>query len=327
MMNSTSGSVGTNNSYTVNNSTNIAADRTVELWVMCSINIAISLFVIIGNSLILWTVYKVESLHTVTSMFIANVSVVDLLTGFVVISMSVTTDFIMPLIKDTYTLNKQFCIARTFMLAFLYGLSLFGLIGIAIERYVAVIYPLRYNSLLTVNKAKVMIASIWLYILTISVVMFIDGVNVFQAEQECSMNNTLNRSYFTFIQINILVPILVIVFVYSKITWVALKHRSKIICQLASVDNARAVAYKNEHSIVKAATIVNVVFIIMYGQFVIISSVRSESEWYKTVWDVSSAIIRLNSGVNPWIFGICHKKYKNALLFALKIKPNEVLSE
>ncbi|CAH1795104.1 unnamed protein product [Owenia fusiformis] len=326
-MNSTLGQDMAANHTLIDNTNNTSRQpgEIHKLWVDLTINIFICLFTITGNGLLLWTVYKVESLQTVTNMFIVNLSGVDLFTGVIVLPMAMATNYVIPLITGNYIQNKFVCLLKTFLLLSCNGLSVLGLIGIAIERYIAILYPLRYINLMTVNKAKIFIVSLWVYILSITLIMFIDGLNVYQHGQQCTTNNTLEPSYFMLLKMNIFLPVLVTIIVYSKIAWVAYKHRVKIHSELASIDNARAVAYKNEHSFMRTSTIVNVVFIIMYGQFMIISSIKlsPEPEWYRTLWNVSSAILWLNSGVNPWIYAMRHKKFKKAMLFALKIKPNE----
>ncbi|CAH1781569.1 unnamed protein product [Owenia fusiformis] len=301
----------------ITNSLNYGGRQLV--WVFLSINILVSLFIIVSNGLVLWTVYKIEALRTVTSMFIVNLSVVDLLVG-VFILFIIVTDTIMPLAYDTYTPKKFLCIGRAFFLGFLFMASLFGLIGVAVDRYVAIVHPLRYVSIMNVTKAKIMLVCKWAYILSITAVMFIDGVNVYQPGQGCAMGDTLNSSYFIFIKLNLLIPVFIIFVLNGKILYVAFKQRTKIINELASIDNASAVAYKNEHSIMKATTIVNVIFIIMYGQYMVIDPLKLDTEWFTTIWQISAIIMRLNSGVNPWIFVMFHKKYKKAFLVALKLK-------
>ncbi|CAH1775582.1 unnamed protein product, partial [Owenia fusiformis] len=259
--------IDANHTRIYNNTTSITADEIQELWVHFIIAIFLISFITVGNSLILWTVYKIESIRSVTSLFIVNLSLVDFLTGAIVLPITMTINYIIPLFTGNYVQNKYYCIVKAFLLTLFLLLSVFGLIGIAIERYIAIVFPLRYVSLMTVKNAKIIIVSIWVYVLSMMLVIFINDLNVYETGQQCINDNVIEQSYYLFIKLNIFVPILIIFVVYTKIAWVAYKHRAQIISELASIDNARAVAYKNEHSIMKATIIVNVVFMIMYGQF------------------------------------------------------------
>ncbi|CAH1800584.1 unnamed protein product [Owenia fusiformis] len=295
----------------------------LSLWLQMTSDLVIIMFIVISNGLVLWTVYKVSSLHTITSIFIVNLSAVDLISGVVAVPINCVTNYIIPLTTGTYTDNKYLCILKTFLLLLCIGLSIYGLVAICIERYIAVIHPLRYYTLMTAKRSIVLLACIWSYCFIACGLMFFDGFNTYQVGLQCSTHNTLNPTYFMFLKLNTLVPFLVTIVVYSRITWVAMKHRLKIQSVLASIDNARAVAYNNDRYVALTMGFVQGVFLLMYTPFIILSSLPMHKyktmSWFTTVWYVTSALLYINSGVNPWIYVIRLKRYRDAMKVALRL--------
>ncbi|CAH1803026.1 unnamed protein product [Owenia fusiformis] len=277
----------------------------------------IIIFIITGKSLVLWMVYKVLSLHTVTNMFTAHLSMIDLITGVLALPLSMITNLILPHMNDIHVQSKYLCLVQKFLILSCNGISVLGLLGIAIERYIAIIHPLRYSTMMAAKNAKIILVTFWTYAISLNLLLFIDGFNDYEPGQRCTMKSTLNPIYSTFYKLNILAVVILTIIMYSRISWVSIKHRRAIISQLASIDNARAVAYAKEHSALRTTTLVYIIFVIMYGQAMIMLTLNVNG----VIMSISEAILQLNSGVNPWIYVLYHRRYRRAMRIALNMKP------
>ena len=126
--------------------------------------IGIILIGVIGNVLTLFVIICYRPLRDVTGMFLANLAVADLL----------QSTFGMPLIAVS-AFRRQWIFGET--LCTLSGLtnslfctaSVLTLTAISVDRWLAIVFPLKYRAWLTVVRARTVLAYIWLHALSIAV--------------------------------------------------------------------------------------------------------------------------------------------------------------
>ena len=121
---------------------------------------------IIGNVAVIYAILKNESLRDhISNLFIMNLSITDLSSAAIVMSTSLVT-----LIHDVTDVNVVWC---NFACAANYCLiivSMLTLAFIGIDRYIAVIHSLKYQTLVTSTMIYVMIAYTWLQGVTFAIV-------------------------------------------------------------------------------------------------------------------------------------------------------------
>ena len=110
-------------------------------YVTLAVTIIIILTSVLGNGLILYTIYKVPSLRTISSSLVANLAVTDLC----------VSSFILPMVGVTivnrgWKLNQHLCTAVGFLDGILTKAQIMALLCIGINRYVAVHRPTFYSS-------------------------------------------------------------------------------------------------------------------------------------------------------------------------------------
>ena len=116
----------------------------------------IAFFSITANALILIAIYKTTALHSVTNYFIASLAVGDLFVGMVALPLWIARS-LLQVASEEHPLS----VAVDFVYAISVAISTYNLCAVSFERYIGVIYPLRYNSLITTRCCKYVAASVW----------------------------------------------------------------------------------------------------------------------------------------------------------------------
>lgn len=196
---------------------------TLQALSMCLIMLAGFL----GNSLIILAIYIDKTLQTVTNAFVVNLACADLLLSlsgmpFTLVS-SITYDWVF---GDVWCdvngmANSLFCVA-----------SMLTLAAVSIDRYIAILHPLRYTSYMTNKTAAAMIVYIWTHSLLISLMPIIgwSKYNFLKKESICTVYWELDISCTIFIfVVCFFFPFAIMIFTYSRVLKTAWKQSKRIV--------------------------------------------------------------------------------------------------
>ena len=117
---------------------------------------SISVISVIGNALVIIVVAKNKSMHTVTNFFIANLSVADVMISI----FSVPFQFQAALLQR-WNLPHFLCPVAPFVKELSVNVSIITLAVISLDRYFAVIHPLKPRC--SRRRAKTVMAVVWLF--------------------------------------------------------------------------------------------------------------------------------------------------------------------
>ncbi|XP_005311851.2 olfactory receptor 51G2-like [Chrysemys picta bellii] len=164
--------------------TGIPHQEDIYLWISVPFCIAYVIS-IVGNSLILFIVKIDRSLHEPMYIFLSMLAVTDL-------GISITT---MPTILGIYLFNSReislnACLAQLFFIHFLQCIETSMLLLMAFDRFIAIRYPLRYASILTLPT----IAKMGLMILLRAMVIILPLPLLLKRFPYCR-DNVLSHSY------------------------------------------------------------------------------------------------------------------------------------
>ena len=126
--------------------------------------VGIILIGVIGNVLTLVVIICYHPLRDMTGMFLANLAVADLLQstfGMPLIAVSAFRHqwvFGETLCTISGLTNSLFCIA-----------SVLTLTAISVDRWLAIVFPMKYRAWLTVERARIVLVYIWLHALSMAV--------------------------------------------------------------------------------------------------------------------------------------------------------------
>ncbi|XP_038071980.1 uncharacterized protein LOC119740675 [Patiria miniata] len=119
---------------------------------------------LLGNLLVCITVVKVKHLHSLTNYLLLNLAVSDLMTCFIYLLTNILKQLGIPPADASITVwSHVFCrVMYSNYLFFSFSfVSVYNLVIISFERYVAIVYPLRYAEICTKRRVGVAICSAW----------------------------------------------------------------------------------------------------------------------------------------------------------------------
>ncbi|XP_078590443.1 neuropeptide FF receptor 2-like [Branchiostoma floridae x Branchiostoma japonicum] len=119
--------------------------------------VTIILLAVVGNAMVLWTVWKNKKLRTVTNYFIMNLAATDLVVGLFVVLFKLL-EFATPVAVDFF--NVPLCTALNFLQPVFVGASMLTLVAVSFERFNAICRPL--DTKFTSKKRIVaMLVAVW----------------------------------------------------------------------------------------------------------------------------------------------------------------------
>ncbi|XP_038642202.1 adenosine receptor A2b-like [Scyliorhinus canicula] len=170
-------------------------------------------FAVLGNIFVCLAVARNRKLRTVNNYFLVSLAVADILVGAVAIPCSLLSYLGLP--RRSYS----HCILMLCVLLVLTQASIFGLFAVAVERYIAILKPFRYQAWVTPRKAGLTIIASWALAVAIGLVPLMGWRRGPIPCQRCFFDNVIDESYmvyFNFIGC-ILLPLLVMFVIYAKI--------------------------------------------------------------------------------------------------------------
>lgn len=275
---------------------------------------------IAGNTVVLIAIFRTKSLHTISNYFIASLAAADLMVGILLNPILATKAVIFSYLDPERPLKgSAFDKVEDFVWIQAVVATTFGLTAISVDRYIAVKFGFRYESLITPKFCLMATASVWLgSFVFASVRLFLDK------PQE------LSTLWLVMGVITCIFPSLIITFCYMSIFREA-KQQIQKIKQETSLAAERQQTRRNNPARVShtktafTVAIVIVLFIILWVPSLVTAAIQfrlSGSDKPKDqaalkrlereVWMWVSLVAYLSSASNPWVYSIRSKEFRTA---------------
>lgn len=271
----------------------------------------ISLGSVLGNTLVIYMVIRSRRMKTITNFFIANLALSDVVIG----TFSIPFQFQAALLQR-WNLPEIMCSLCPFFQNVSVNTSIFTLIAIALDRYNAIIHPLRGKS--SKKGTKVRIGFIWVTSILLAVpqviafrVMLVDG-SIPQCIPVNISPTTLTWYMFALCFVQYFLPLCLISFAYLRIGMNLWGRRAPGEAE----ERRDATILKNKKKAIKVLMFVVGLFAICwlplqsYSVLSVIAPRINEFKYINIVWFCSHWLAMSNSCFNPFIYFLCHDKFK-----------------
>ncbi|KJH51823.1 7 transmembrane receptor [Dictyocaulus viviparus] len=172
--------------------------------------------VILGNTLVIVAVLLRRRLRSATGLLILSLGIADLLVGAVILPFSIANE----VLNGYWIFGETWCTIWLTLDIWMCTASIYSLVAISIDRYIAIIKPLNYLMLVTKYRARCTVGIVWLGSFAICSPSFFLASSIKNINQDpckCTPANA-GRAYITFSAFSsFYVPMIIIVFVYFRI--------------------------------------------------------------------------------------------------------------
>ena len=260
------------------------------------------------NALIAIAVYKKPALRSITNYFLASLAVCDFFVGIVALPLWITRS-LLAVADEEHPLS----IAVDCVYVLSVAISTYNLCTVSLERYVGVMFPLRYSAIVTIRRFRCAVVSVWVlssFIASLRLVVHEDTYWII----------VVSTVFF--------IPGVIISYCYVCI----FKEASR---QSRAIDQQSGSALANQVSNKKASITIAIVIGVFYLTALpivafSITEVSSEKDMscqegkqfeYWATWALFFAYS--NSAINPWIYAARKREFREALKVLMFWKQSE----
>ena len=257
--------------------------------------------------------------------FVASLACADLLAGIVVL-------FNITAISTT---KSQFSIPLCNIKLFLVFMCLLGnaynILFITIERFIYIIKPLRYSSIVTQHRTSLSIVALWSAVFIHVLVLYIFG-SAIDPSSPCVFFGVLGNASRTimYIELSIIVAVLIVCQTIILLTAKKLNRTEPHISHFAPSLQPQQIERLRQRKMAGTIAVVIGTFLVCYIPatiFNILFSKLYSGQWSFTMLLCSRClkmVLWMQSLVNPFIYGWRNKSFHRAYRKLLGMKPNHV---
>lgn len=278
-----------------------------------------------GNTLILASLYRFTYLQTKTNAFVLNLAIADLFLAFFAMPFTFVTSikyewiFGTVMCQITAVLNSIFCEASILTLTF-----------VSLERFLAIVFPLKYETLVTPKRVKIVIGYIWFQaVLCASSTFVFSRFTFLRFESICTVDWGFKTAYtLMFAIVFFYVPFLVTAVLYCVVLNTAIQQRKRIdVIRVGEIVNdcktikrrerdtsGELKTTKKEHKATIMIAIVVGTFCVCWfphsvGVFCILDP---NCNWDDSFFVATTWLAMLNSAMNSLIYGLMTRSFRRA---------------
>ena len=266
-------------------------------FINCILNAPLMLACVTGNSLILASILRTPSLRSPSTIFMCSLAISDLLVGIIVQPVYIA-----------YELKQEPLLTFAFTMLFIFTgvVSLCTMTAISVDRFMALQFHLRYQCLMTKERAMYTSLSLWFFGILLSFLTL--------------WNKTI---MFAFLAVGIAICIFISTFSYTRIYLIVRQHQFQIRAQQQALQFPMNMVRTKRSAI--STFIYYICMILCYSpmfSFMSIVAIHPSLSGL-TVWKVGNTFVFMNSSVNPILFCWRVRELRRAVLKL--VRPRHVM--
>lgn len=249
------------------------------------------------------------------SVFMISLAVADMIFGVLVVPFHLDH-----VISGGWRHGVMGCKLRTFAYVVAASASILSSCCVTVERYIKIIYPMRYSIIKNITCASAVLTTLWLYSLGSAAFIFLDLSSV-------PLNGVCTHSFpaklfLSLFVLTYFIPLNVMLIIYVHICKITKRHRRQIALANTAIiphtnRNASASRAKNL-SIVCLLLCVFIVCWLPVSVFSLVLKTRYSSEmawpkWTAQLYPFLNFVAFSNSLLSPLIYGFSNKHFKSIL--------------
>lgn len=309
-------------------------EKKAELHVilLCSVVLILAAIIVAGNSLVIASVISNRRLQSKTSAFITSLAVCDLIIGLVLMPLIVVSNTLGPAVQN----GLDYCHVTISVAIMLMFNSVANLGAVTFDRFLAVVVPLRYKSIMTKRVIVPIIAFVWIFSTVFGFIPFMGWRTVVKPKPGsglfCQVPLNLAPGYIMTVCVVGFLPSIFVLVAYLKIFQTAYLHEVRIAAAINSVLRNQTELKLNMIKEMKAAKMVALVlgaFIISWAPLYIIMIVDIAMKNAVNSYIYAGGVIfaTLNSALNPVIYASMNSEFRDtfrALIQCQNVNANRI---
>ncbi|XP_028969126.1 dopamine D2-like receptor [Galendromus occidentalis] len=236
-----------NDTLWIDGTTTIAQDEEKVYWAL--LLLILPVLAVFGNILIILAVYKEKTLKSATNYFIVSLAFADLLVAAVVMPFAVYV-----LVNVRWELSETLCDLYIAIDVTCSTASIFNLVAISIDRFIAVTQPIKYSKHKNSFRVAITIAAVWVISMAIGTPIIL-GLNT-SSERVPHLCVFYNSDFILYSSLtSFYIPCLVMILLYYRIFKVIhSRSQQKAAAQAQNVNPPSAIQMEGKGARVAAAT-------------------------------------------------------------------------
>ncbi|KAK2182405.1 hypothetical protein NP493_356g02063 [Ridgeia piscesae] len=283
----------------------------VEGLIYLGCELVIGVLSVLGNGLVLLVITRESQLQTFTNYFIASLAMADLLVGLLGIPCAIVSKYGLP--ADFYG-----CLLTNTVIVILTQISIFGLLAVAVERFIAIKFPFIYHTHCTGPVAAAVIAFTWLSAILVGLVPMFGWHQPVMSLTKCAFVSVIDMNYMVYFNFFgcVLLPLLVMFLLYCFIFQVVfrqLKQINSLQVAMETVTTTRRQIFMKELRAVKWFCAVIVFFAVCWLPLHVLNTMLlvTGSTCF-SCFNPAIILSHANSALNPIFYAFVNKKFKCA---------------
>ncbi|CAL1535703.1 unnamed protein product [Lymnaea stagnalis] len=228
--------------------------------------------------------------------------------------------------------NKYVCLTWFASIEIGLGGSVLSLFFITVDRYIAVMWPLRYQQIVTVPRTIIAIIGLWCDLFLLGFAPILLDWNQYDPTllpltARCNFHVTLTKVYVIIATFgSVLTTLLICTILYVHIIIVSQRQARSFRSTISSLNPEEIRKFKNRMSSVKMTSFLMLLFIVLLTPYMVVAPFK----YYNVFSQKNIEIMRVftllltftNSVVNVPIYALYMKEYRSVYMLMLRRPPH-----